>query len=423
VLALGVGGGLAANPIRPLAQDYVVVGESPDPQNIPLYNPSIIRLDSGRLVAGYMASGKLLKTRSASPVLTSDDGGVTWQERAAFSIGQARLFPAGRSIYYIGSAGLRIVRSDDAGETWTEPTTLASGTWHQTASNTWIRGDYVYLVLEKRVTENLQSWPVGELAPVLMRGRLDADLTLAENWTFASELSFADALPGQPEGHPQLNYFGVPFFPSGYPGSYTVAPRRSSASIGWLEANVVQIMDPAHQWYDPSGHTFHILMRAHTGGTGYAALAKAVEYPDGTIHTSLERVPSGRSMLFLPLPGGQMRFHILYDETTRLYWLLSSQATDSMTRTELLPENRYNLPNNERHRMVLHFSTNLVDWCFAGLVATGNSPKEARHYAAMAFDGDDLVILSRSGDARSRNAHDGNLITFHRVRNFRTLVY
>ena len=46
------------------------------------------------------------------------------------------------------------------------------------------------------------------------------------------------------------------------------------------------------------------------------------------------------------------------------------------------------------------------------------------------FDGEDLVILSRTGDANvrqpkapHRDAHDTNLITFHRVRNFRALVY
>ena len=41
----------------------------------------------------------------------------------------------------------------------------------------------------------------------------------------------------------------------------------------------------------------------------------------------------------------------------------------------------------------------------------------------MDIDGDDLVILSRSGDERAKSAHDGNLITFHRVKNFRDLVY
>ena len=118
-----------------------------------------------------------------------------------------------------------------------------------------------------------------------------------------------------------------------------------------------------------------------------------------------------------------MRFHILYDDKTKLFWLLSTQATDSMTRAEKLDKERFNLPYDERQRMVLHFSKNLVDWCFAGLVAKGDSPKQARHYACMDIDGDDLIILSRSGDADAKSAHDGNIITFHRVKNFRDLVY
>ena len=118
-----------------------------------------------------------------------------------------------------------------------------------------------------------------------------------------------------------------------------------------------------------------------------------------------------------------MKFHIEYDPAGRLYWMASSQTTDSMTRPELLPPERYNLPDNERHRLVLHFSRNLVDWCFAGVIAIGNSPKESRHYAGMTIDGDDLLVLSRSGDAQARSAHNGNLITLHRISGFRGLAY
>ena len=128
-------------------------------------------------------------------------------------------------------------------------------------------------------------------------------------------------------------------------------------------------------------------------------------------------------MALVPMPGGQMRFHILYDDVTKLYWLLSSQATDSMTRVELLPEDRYNLPNNERHRLQLHFSKNCFDWCFAGIVAIGETNRHSRHYASMLIDGDDLHVLSRSGDHRAKSAHDGNLVTFHTVKGFRDLVY
>ena len=41
----------------------------------------------------------------------------------------------------------------------------------------------------------------------------------------------------------------------------------------------------------------------------------------------------------------------------------------------------------------------------------------------MAVDGDDLVILSRSGDEQAASPHNGDMITFHRVRDFQSLVY
>ena len=41
---------------------------------------------------------------------------------------------------------------------------------------------------------------------------------------------------------------------------------------------------------------------------------------------------------------------------------------------------------------------------------------------SMAIDGEDLHILSRSGDHRAKTAHDGNLISLHTVSGFRDLV-
>jgi len=192
---------------------------------------------------------------------------------------------------------------------------------------------------------------------------------------------------------------------------------------GWLETNVVQFTDPDHLWYDPTGRTFHLWMRAHTGGTQLACIAKVVEAADGTLKTQLQRAPSGATVLYMPCPGGQMRFHILCDKISGLFWLLASVATDSMVHPDRLPTDRYNLPNNERHILGLHFSRNCVDWCFAGVVARGDTPRQARHYASMVIDGEDLHVLARSGDNRAKTAHDGNLITFHTVSRFRELVY
>ena len=118
-----------------------------------------------------------------------------------------------------------------------------------------------------------------------------------------------------------------------------------------------------------------------------------------------------------------MKFHILYDDVSGKYWLLSTQATDSMIRPDRMPPDRYNLPDNERRRLQLHFSSNCVDWCFTGLVDMGETELQSRHYESMCIHGDDLCILSRSGDKDSISAHNGNVITFHLVKDFRSLVY
>ena len=416
-----------------LANDYVTVYESPDPKTVYAYSPGLTRLSNGRLVAtmdqggpGVAAlpgvrkggDGRVWRGR----IFTSDDRGRTWVLRFDMPLMHARPFAAGKSLYVLGHDGdLGIVRSDDNGDTWREPAWLTEGEeWHQAPCNVLYAHGRAYLVMEQVTDPSFPRWPVSVLAPVVMSASVDDDLSRRDSWTFSNALAYRDAVE-QAGGPPRL--IGSPFFPIGNQTPDSPVDRRSMAPPGWLETNIVQFTDPDHVWYDPQGRTFHLWMRAHTGTTNLACIARAVEDEEGRITVSLEHAPSGEPMLYVPCPGGQMKFHILCDEATKLFWLLSSQATDSMTRPDRLPPDRYNLPNNERHRLVLHFSKNCIDWRFAGRVADSGAYGQGRHYASMAIDGDDLHVLSRSGDARAKNAHDGNLITFHTVRNFRELVY
>jgi len=78
---------------------------------------------------------------------------------------------------------------------------------------------------------------------------------------------------------------------------------------------------------------------------------------------------------------------------------------------------------SNRRRLALSFSTDLVNWTYAGMVAVGPCDNGSRHYATMKIQGKDLIIVSRSGDSNASTAHNGNIVTFHRVKNFRKLVY
>lgn len=416
-----------AQAIPILAPTPTIVYESKEPSRIFAYSPGLAVLPDGTFVATLdhehtiedelCPDGNPVKGR----IFTSSDGGETWVQRAVTPIYHARPFLAGKSIYVLGHRrDLGILRSEDGGQTWSNVHWLTKDQeWHQAPCNVHYTRGRVYLVMERVVDPNWPEWPVHVMAPVLMAASVNADLTQRESWTFSNELVYRDVI--QQYGPPRL--IGVPFFKPGDTTPEIPDDHRPMARPGWLETNVVQFTDPNHVWYDPAGRTFHLWMRAHTGSTNYAAILKAVESEDGSITVSVQHAPSGEPVVFVPCPGGHMKFHLLYDEPTKLFWLLSSQSTDSMTRPDRLPPDRFNLPSNERHRLVLHFSRNCIDWCFASRVDDTGAFGQSRHYASMVTRGDDLFILSRSGDQHASSAHDTNLITFHTVRDFRKLVY
>lgn len=408
-----------------LANDYKVVTQSPSPEDIYCYSPGVAVLDNGRIIAtmdfGGKGVGRLSTNCQRRPgsgfyntgrAFLSDDGGETFRQVLEMPMLCARPFKAGNSVYIIGFCrDLHIVRSDDNGETWGEVCNLTNGQfWHQAPSNVWYKGDHVYLVME-RMTHEKNDWPVCGIAPVLMRGNVNDDLTKRENWTFADELVFDENID-----ETKIKEFGVPFFPN-VEGGY-----MAGTPFGWLECQVVQLKKENDWFFDKSGKTFHIFARCWTGHSWTAGVLKVVEQDDGSMKTMFETAPSGERFLYTPIiGGGQSKFHILYDEKTKTYWLATNQFVDSMVDfNKMTPNDR---KGYDRSRLILQYSHNCFDWIFAGVVAMGNSPKEARSYPAMAFDGDDIILTVRTGDKNSLNGHDTNKITFHRVKNFRNLIY
>jgi len=128
---------------------------------------------------------------------------------------------------------------------------------------------------------------------------------------------------------------------------------------------------------------------------------------------------------FYPLPGGQNKFFILYDDVSRLFWMLSNLVTDPQdfyeNREKLKAIGYHGGSGNERRLLFLHYSIDALNWFPAGCVAKWPSKLQSFMYPSAAFDGDDIVFVSRtSKDAL--NQHDADLVTFHRIRDFRSLA-
>ena len=376
-----------------------VIAVSPCADSIFLYTPGIVEGFDCRYVVSvdYGGPGTAALDGPTSDlgdfragnqirILLSDDKGRTWRETPArLPMMHEILFKAGKSLYMVGHSGrLLVSRSDDNGESWSEPAVLCpEPRWHQSCTAVDHHDGKVTLVYEKWVSDG-HPWP--GVGPVLMQAREEDDLTLVSNWKF-SELynPDADMLAARPAGIP------------------LVAPQRA----GMLETNVVRTFDPQRPFYDSTGRSVVLLSRTATGFPDIGVLLRGYEREDGSLAIGRWHKNDGE-VYFVHIPGGDLKFHLVYDPEMQLYWLLHSQIDGRM---------------NNRRRLALSFSPDLLHWTFAGLVAVGPTDHSARHYATMILDGDDLCIVSRSGDENARTSHDGNLVTFHRVRDFRSLVY
>ena len=383
---------------RPVA-DEQVIASSPAPDSVFLYTPAIAEGLDGRFVVavdyGGPGTGILDGPRSdfgdypagnQIRVYLSDDKGRTWRETASrIPMMHEILFKAGDRLYMIGHSGrLLITRSDDNGETWSEPAVLCpEPRWHQSCTAVDVYDGKVTLVYEKWVADG-HPWP--GVGPVLMRADEQADLTQASNWKFSDLYDpDADMDAARPSGIPVVG----------------------GKAAGILETNVVRIYNPSHPFYDATGKSVILLSRASAGFPDIGVMLRGYEREDGSLAVGRCHLDNG-DVLFVHIPGANLKFHLVYDPKSELYWLLHSQIDGRM---------------NARRRLALSYSPDLLHWTFAGLVAVGPTDRSARHYATMIVNGDDLCIVSRSGDEQARNAHDGNIVTFHRVRNFRDLVY
>jgi hypothetical protein len=351
-------------PILSVAPPGTVISRSPDPARQYVGSPAITILPNGDYVASHDWFGPAT-TFDTTAVFRSKDKGVTWHQVAELK-GQfwSTLFVHNGSLYLFGNAkryGAAIIRrSEDGGETWTTPTGPENGI---------LLPDPVYHCAPVPVVvHNGRIWRAMEdqrgetkgwgrwFRTFTMSAPVDADLLKAANWTCTN------ALDSDPAWDP-------------------------ADKSGWLEGNVV---------VDPAGQIVNVLRYESQRGE-IAALCNVSA--DGKTQTFDPKTG------FIKLPGGRSKFTIRYDEKTKRYWSLVNKQRN---------------PIAVRNVLALVSSADLREWNVESvLLMHPDRNAHAFQYVDWVFDGDDLVVASRTAWGDAHNMHDANYLTFHRVHDFR----
>lgn len=358
----------------------VVIDHQPAAGKQYVGSPSIAILPDGSYVASHDFFGPASSewTAAITDIFASDDRGATWKKisriEGAF---WSNLFVRGGMLHLLGPTRhhgpLVIRRSTDGGRTWTTPADaktglLAEGEFHTAPMPVLVHAGRIWRAVED--ASGGKEWGKRYMA-MMLSAPLDADLLDRASWTFSN---------------------AIPRDPAWLDGRFT----------GWLEGNAVATAD---------GRVLDIL-RVEAG-----AIEKAAVVSVGADGRTASFDPATG---FVDLPGGAKKFAIRRDPAVGprpVWWMLSNPVPPAFAGKAK--------PASLRNTLVLSRSENLRDWERRSVIL--HHPDHLRHgfqYVDWLFDGDDLVVVSRTAcdDAGggAHNFHDANHLTFHRIGGFRT---
>lgn len=384
---------------EPLAQHYSQIAHIEEGGKLgnPFFiSTAMVRLPNGHLV---VASGRFIRPKpavnedqiNADPgmltdgvtVARSSDGGETWQSHimpVATRV-EVSLFVWENRLYMIlgpkkrGPGELWIAVSDDEGQSWSEPATVVRGPHESLCSHQQsfvVRDGRLYLAFSEQCKRMVA------FACDLSRGLLDPGA-----WRVSAPVDMPVPVELEPG-----------FFPG--------------PSMRCLEGNTIEI-----------GGRLRVVARAVLDRYGTANIAAVMDLKDedGKLNLTFTQ--------FAAVPGGQCKFFIVHDEQTGYYWMASNPPANSQGWVEhpgtQTPGKKNVTPGNDRRFMMLWYSCDALNWFPAGCIARAEKLSQSFMYPVLAIDGDDLVVLSRTS-ITSGSFHDSELLTFHRVKDFRSLA-
>lgn len=130
-----------------------------------------------------------------------------------------------------------------------------------------------------------------------------------------------------------------------------------------------------------------------------------------------KRIRDPRPEDWVALPGGEKKFAAGHDPKSGWFFALTNPVLPAYRDSGWPPE-------LIRNAAALVVSRDLRNWRIATVfLESPNVDFEAFQYLAYDFDGEDLVVASRTafevGDGKPPRGHDSNLTTFYRIKDFR----
>ncbi len=381
---------------RALAQDYSVAVELPSPDHY-MHDPGMARLDNGDIFVAapcfeWRDKGVLRRTKDLRVIVSeqlllsrSTDGGVTWEPLGSMPYRDATPFVHdGRLFMFIPALNpkrLLLTSSDDGGKTWADPVTLFEGRYWNCSTGMTVVNNQLYWALNQKHKV------------VVIAADLSGDLMNPKTWRMSTPAPF----PEVPDSLTRKLY----------PPEAGKWPVQWAGDL-WLEPNVVHVHGQ-----------IRVLLRAIIDEYATAGLCGVCDLQDNGQEMELNFTQ------FYPLPGGQNKFFILDDDVSGMFWMLSNLVTDSQdfqgNREKLIETGFQGGAGNERRFLMLFYSIDCLNWFPAGCVAQWPSLSQSFMYPSAAVDGDDMILISRTSK-NGQNQHDADLVTFHRIKNFRSLA-
>ena len=344
-------------------------------------SPTMVRLPDGALLAAHDFYGPE-HCNSLSAVFRSEDDGKTWKHVCelfpcfwpTLFVHKGRLFCLACST---AQGDLVIGESKDGGHTFEGPVTLFRGLNGKEDWEGCLKCPMPITEHDGRLWTEM-NWGTWRRKYAIMAASADVDGDLMDpaNWAFTEPVYFDRNWPGMPE--------------------------MTKDSWGMIEGNM----------FVKDGQLYE-LMRLNMHDCVGDKCGKAVLMK---VNTKDPEAPL-EYVSCIDFPANESKFYILFDDVTDCYYCMGNNLME----LGLDMQNATFMPRNHLCLFKSKDSKNWTKVCDVLDARHLDEKKDGYQYPTFIFDGEDILFVSRTALNGAFRTHDSNCMTFHRLKNFRTL--